>query len=335
MEPICGISPQTVREYNTRLAQLYSLYMNFTPRALDAETVETLAADCDIPAAEAFAHCLAAYFDLDAARADRLFFRHWLLPSIEEQVPTLYTEDAYFKNIKIPQHVRGKWALKEEFLAPYEPFVCRDFKVLPDGRMLPQIAFFKEKYPFPAVLENGREWMTLQPNEMVTTWPAIGKARGRVLTFGMGLGYFTYHAAEKPEVESVTVVDISDDVLALFREYILPQFPHKEKVKLVKKDAFTFAEEDMAGNFDFVFADIWHDAGDGLELYARMRRLEELSPQTEFAYWIEDSLLCQLRRIISAELDSGDGAMLRNYSEVAELLTDNSLRELAKSLQKA
>ena len=294
MEPICGISPQTVREYNTRLAQLYSLYMNFTPRALDAETVETLAADCDIPAAEAFAHCLAAYFDLDAARADRLFFRHWLLPSIEEQVPTLYTEDAYFKNIKIPAHVRGKWALKEEFLAPYEPFVCRDFKVLPDGRMLPQIAFFKEKYPFPAVLENGREWMTLQPNEMVTTWPAIGKARGRVLTFGMGLGYFTYHAVEKPEVESVTVVDISDDVLALFREYILPQFPHKEKVKLVKKDAFTFAEEDMAGNFDFAFADIWHDAGDGREPYLKMKEYEQRFPDIEFDFWLEDTIKCYL-----------------------------------------
>ena len=97
----------------------------------------------------------------------------------------------------------GEGAAAALHAAPYEPFVCRDFKVLPDGRMLPQIAFFTEKYPFPAVLENGREWMTLQPNEMVTTWPAIAKAKGRVLTFGMGLGYFTYHAAEKPEVESV------------------------------------------------------------------------------------------------------------------------------------
>ncbi len=267
MEPIYGISPETVRVFNTRLAQLYSLYMNLSPRALDAELIEPLAKDCGISRAEAFANCLAAYFDLDAAGADRLFFRHWLLPSIEEQSPTLYTDDAYFKNIKIPADVRGKWAFKEEFLAPFEPFVCRDFKVLPDGRMLPQIAFFTEKYPFPAVLENGREWMTLQPNEMVTTWPAIAKARGRVLTFGMGLGYFTYHAAQKPEVESVTVVDISGEVLDLFRTHILPQIPHKEKIHLVQKDAYAFAEEDMEGNFDFVFADIWHDAGDGREPY--------------------------------------------------------------------
>lgn len=294
MDSIYGISPNTVRVYNTRLAQLHSLYMNLSARALDAKTVEGLAKDCDIPLAEAFAHCLAAYFDLDAAGEDRLFFRHWLLPSIEEQSPALYTEDAYFKNIKIPENVRGKWALKQEFLAPYEPFVCRDFKVLPDGRMLPQIAFFKEKYPFPAVLENGREWMTLQPNEMVTTWPAIGEARGRVLTFGMGLGYFAYHAAEKPEVESVTVVDLSADVLELFRTHILPQFPNKEKIKLVQKDAYAFAEEDMAGNFDFVFADIWHDVGDGREPYLKMKQYEQSFPDIRFSFWLEDTIKCYL-----------------------------------------
>ncbi len=294
MDSIYGISPETVRVYNTRLAQLYSLYMNLCARALDAETVEGLAKDCDIPLAEAFAHCLAAYFDLDAAGEDRLFFRHWLLPSIEEQSPTLYTEDAYFKNIKIPENVRGKWALKQEFLTPYEPFVCRDFKVLPDGRMLPQIAFFTTEYPFPAVLENGREWMTLQPNEMVTTWPAIGKAKGRVLTFGMGLGYFTYHAAQSPAVESVTVVDISGEVLDLFRTHILPQFPHKEKIKLVQKDAYAFAENDMAGNFDFVFADIWHDAGDGREPYLKMKQYEKRFPDIEFDFWLEDTIKCYL-----------------------------------------
>ena len=298
MEPIFGIPPETVRVFNTRLAQLHSLYMNLSARALDAELIEPLAAECGISHAEAFANCLAAYFDLDAAGEDRLFFRHWLLPSIEEQSPSLYTSDAYFKNIKIPAHVRGKWEFREEFLAPYEPFVCRDFKVLPDGRMLPQIAFFREKYPFPAVLENGREWMTLQPNEMVTTWPAIARAKGRVLTFGMGLGYFTYHAAQKPEVESVTVVDISEDVLELFRTDILPQIPHKEKIRLVQKDAFAFAKEDMAGSFDYVFADIWHDVGDGRDLYLKMKEYEQRFPDIQFDFWLEDTIKCYLNEAL-------------------------------------
>lgn len=294
LPPIHGISPETVRKYNTRLMELYSLYLNLCPRVIGAETVEELAAECGISRTEAMAHLLAAYFELDATGRDRDFFRGWLLPSLEEQSPDPYLNDAYFKNIRIPTDVRGTWSLTEEYLAPFEPFVCRDIRTLPDGRMLPQLGFFTERYPFPAIKENGREWMTLQPNEMVTTRPAIEEARGRVLTFGMGLGYFTYHAACKDEVTSVTVVDISADALDLFRTHILPQFPHPEKVHLVQKDAFAFAREDMEGNFDFVFADIWHDAGDGREPYLRMKEYETRFPDIRFSFWLEDTIRCYL-----------------------------------------
>ena len=288
------VSPDTVRKYNSRLAELFSYYLNFMPRALDGEIVEGVAKDCDIPLAEAFAHCVAAMADMDPAGEDRTFFHYWLLPALSLQQAAAYREDAYFKNIKIPNDTRGRWQLKTESLLPFEPFVCNDFIVTPDRRMIPQIGFFTEEYPFPAVLENGREWMTLQPNEMVTTYPAINAAHGRVLTFGLGLGYFAYHAAEKPEVESVTVVDISGDVIDLFETHILPQFPHKEKVKVIKSDAFAFAEREMAGNYDFVFADIWHDAGDGRDLYLRMKELAAKHPDMEFSFWLEDTIRCYL-----------------------------------------
>ena len=288
------LPPETVRRYNSRLMDLYSLFMNLMPTAIDAESVTALARECSIPLSEAYAHYFAALMGLDAGGADRIFFQYWLLPSIREASAEDYTNDAYFQNVKIPSDIRGKWELKIEALKPFEPFVCNDIVVTPDRRMIPQIAFFKEKYPFPAVLENGREWMTLQPNEMVTTYPAIDAALGRVLTFGLGLGYFAYHASEKQNVESVTVVDISDDVIELFRTRILPQFPHKEKIRLIKCDAFEFAKTQMAGNFDFVFADIWHDAGDGRDLYLRMKKWEEMHPDIKFSFWLEDTIRCYL-----------------------------------------
>ncbi|MBQ8341848.1 MAG: hypothetical protein IJY22_05685 [Clostridia bacterium] len=294
MTPIYGIPPETVRKYNSKLMNIFSLYMNLFPTAVDGKDVTELAKDCNIPLAEAFAHYLAALMELDAGGPDRLFFQHWLLPSIRELDPAAYTGDSYFQNIKIPTDVRGKWKLKTESLKPFEAFVCNDIVVTEDRRMIPQIGFFKEEYPFPAVLENGREWMTLQPNEMVTSYPAIHAAHGRVLTFGLGLGFFAYHASEKENVESVTVVDISDDVIDLFQTHILSQFPHKEKIKLIKSDAFAFAETQMQGNFDFVFADIWHDAGDGQELYLRMKEIAAKHPEIDFTYWLEDTIKCYL-----------------------------------------
>ena len=130
--------------------------------------------------------------------------------------------------------------------------------------------------------------------EAFLTACAIHAAHGRVLTFGLGLGFFAYHASEKENVESVTVVDISDDVIDLFQTHILSQFPHKEKIKLIKSDAFAFAETQMQGNFDFVFADIWHDAGDGQELYLRMKEIAAKHPEIDFTYWLEDTIKCYL-----------------------------------------
>lgn len=289
-----GLPMETVRQYNSKLMDLFSLYMNVFPTAIDGTMVRGLAKDCDISLSDAFAHCFAAFMGLDAGKADRMFFEHWLRPAVREIDPTPFVQDAYFQNIHIPADIRGKWELKQEVLQPFEPFVCNDIIVTNDKRMIPQIGFFKKPYHFPAVLENGREWMTLQPNEMVTTWPAIKKARGRVLTYGLGLGYFAYHAAEKPEVESVTVVDISEDVIDLFQTHILPQFPHKEKIRLIKQDAFTFADTQMAGSFDFVFGDIWHDAGDGRDLYLRMKKWEQQHPDITFSFWLEDTIKCYL-----------------------------------------
>ncbi|MBE6580905.1 MAG: hypothetical protein E7650_04720 [Ruminococcaceae bacterium] len=292
----CRLPPEQIRRYNGRLIELFSLYLNLMPSAIDKEMINDLASTCQISRAEAFAQYLAAMAGLEAEGRDRSFFRYWLLPSIRELQARDYTSDAYFQSIKIPNATVGKWELKTESLRPFEAFVCNDFVVTKDGRMLPQIGFFEEEYPFPAVLENGCEWMTLQPNEMVTTTPAVKAAHGRVVTFGLGLGYFAYHAAEKPEVKCVTVVDISEDVIDLFKTHILPQFPHKEKIKLVKEDAFTFADTRLEGEFDFVFADIWHDAGDGKELYLRMKEYEKKYPDIHFTYWLEDTLRCYLDR---------------------------------------
>ena len=290
----CGLPPDTIRRYNNDLVRLFSLYLNLMPDAIDGKTVDELSKECHISRAEAYAQYLAAMAGLDTAGVDKPFFRHWLLPAIHELDPVPYTNDPYFKNIKIPHDVRGKWELKTECLRPLEAFVCNDFVVTKDRRMIPQIGFFGEEYPFPAVLENGREWMTLQPNEMVTTYPAIDAAHGRVLTFGLGLGYFAYHACLKENVESVTVVDLSENVIDLFKTHILPQFPNKEKIKLVCEDAFSFADTKMAGHFDFVFADIWHDAGDGKELYLKMKEYEAKHPDIDFTFWLEDTIKCYL-----------------------------------------
>lgn len=290
----CGLTPEAIRRGNNLIMRLFSLYLNLMPGAADKAAICRIADDCKLPTEEAYAQFLAASAGFDAAGADRTFYEWWLKPALSRLDPAPFLADPYFAVVGAAAGSHGKWKLKQEKLVPFEAFVCRDPVVTPDRRMIPQIGFFETPYAYPAMLENGREWMTLLPNETVTTAPAIEAAAGRVLTYGLGLGYFAYHAAEKPNVTSVTVVDVSPDVIDLFKNRLLPRFPHKEKITLVCDDAFHFAETKMANSFDFVFADIWHDAGDGRDLYLKMLPWRTRFPATRFAFWLEDTLRCYL-----------------------------------------
>jgi hypothetical protein len=280
---------------NYRLTQLLSRYLNLCPELITKEMVDALTEDGTLSTSEAVVALLAEILGLDfSVSEDRVLIRDYLPKTVRILDTSPYYNDPYYKNVKIRNKRVGRFELKNESYKPYRAVICDDMQLLDGYKEISPVGFFTEEFCFPAVLEDGNEWMTLAPVDMDTCKDAIGKARGKVVTFGLGLGYFAYMAARKPEVESVTVVDISEDVLDLFRTHILPQFPNKEKIRLVCKDAYAFAEEDMAGNFDFVFADIWHDAGDGREPYLKMKQYEQRFPDIRFDFWLEDTIKCYL-----------------------------------------
>ncbi|MBR7095989.1 MAG: hypothetical protein IKC73_07205 [Clostridia bacterium] len=290
-----GLEPEAIRAYNSETMRLLSLYLDLGADTVTREDVLALVSACGLSRERAYATLLASVCGLEPEGRDRVYFEEYFVPMVRECDPAPFLDDPYYKTVRIPERKSGRWELRHQSLSPCEAFVRDDLRVLPDGRLIPSLGFFMEEFPYPAVLENGREWMTLMPNETVTTLPAVTAAHGRVLTFGLGLGYFAFRASEKPEVESVTVVELSEDAAALFQENILPHFPHKEKVKLVLSDAFDFLEKMPPDAYDFAFADIWHDVGDGRPLYHRFKTYESRFPHTEFTYWIEDSILCYER----------------------------------------
>ena len=126
--------------------------------------------------------------------------------------------------------------------------------------------------------------------------PALAQVRGRVAVMGLGLGYFAFMASESPDVHAVTVIERDADVIALFERHILPQLAHRDKLRLVRADAFEFAQAGLHG-FDCAFVDLWHDVSDGAPMYLRMKALEARSPGVRFFYWIETSIRCFLRSL--------------------------------------
>lgn len=295
MERSKGI-PDKIKEDNYKLFTVLSHYLNNSPDYINEEEMYEMI-QSGVTSEYAFKLMLAAAFGLDIVDNvnDKDFFNKYFNNMVHQLDANEYQDNPYYKNIKIPTIKIGNSELKYEKYKPFEGFVCNDIIQTEEGRQIPQIGFFDTEFSFPAVLENDRIWMTITPNEIETMKEAVDQAFGNVLTFGLGLGYYAYMVSEQENVESVTVVEMNEDVIRLFNKYVLPQFQNAHKIKIIKADAFEYAEQHITpGTYDFVFTDLWHDVSDGIDMYLKMKKIENQSPSTIFTYWIEKSMLCYL-----------------------------------------
>lgn len=284
-------------QYNNILFKKLSVFINHEADFIRPEFIESLCRDCDISKEEAYCFTLAAAIDLDTEKnpRDAEIFEEYFPDMVHLLKNKDYENNPYLKSIRIPTKKLGKWELCYKTYVPYQAFVFDDPKITCDGKIIPQIGFFEKEFSYPAVLESGTEWMLITPNEINTMRAPISGAHGKVLTYGLGLGYFAYMASEKESVSSVTIVERDKNAISLFRDIILPQMPRKDKINIICDDAFYFAETRLAdSDFDFVFADIWHDPSDGVPAYKRLKATEKYLPSADFSYWIEKTLKCYI-----------------------------------------
>ncbi len=286
---------------NYRVTQLYSTYLERFPELITREAVDTLTADGAIDETSAIGALLSVAFGLDTEQnaEDRVLARDYIWPSVRILDPARYYNDPYYRTVRIPDTAIGRISFKNECYPAYRGVICDDIYADANGKEVPPLGFFREPFYFPAVLEDGNEWMTLAPVDMDTCLDAITQAHGHVVTFGLGLGYYAFMTAQKPDVTQVTVVEKNPDVIRLFSDVLLPQFPNKQKITVVQDDAFAFAEHTLPSlGADYVFVDTWRDASDGYPMYRRMKALEPLSGGCPFSYWIEGFILSRMRAFV-------------------------------------
>ena len=145
-----------------------------------------------------------------------------------------------------------------------------------------------------ALYENGLPWMTVCPSEISSMEKEMRHAHGRVLTLGLGLGYYPLTVAAREDVQSVTVVEREKDVIGLFTSHILPAFPQKDKLNIVQADALDYCASLRDGDFDYCFADIWMGQEDGAPLYLALRDILRPLKGMETEYWIEREIRAYL-----------------------------------------
>lgn len=314
-------------EENLRAGEAFARLLRLDGAAFSPREIADFARECDLPRPKAAALLYAALLGIGEDR--RMLEGYWL-PAIRCLMDKPWRESRYGRIIRFPEAEKGAWRFTRLAFAPYQMIPCGPVQWMADGREIPAVGYFEASFSYPAVLEEGREWMTVTPNEEATMAQPLATARGKIVVFGLGLGYFALLASQKPEVSSVTVIERDGAVISLFRDHLLPQFPHKEKLRIVEADAFDYAAGPMKKEkYDFAFVDLWHDAGDGLPLYLRMRRLAEELPEVDFHYWIESDLLLLLRGLMVEDFLSSSGPLGRLMPENGELPDFGRMRRLA------
>lgn len=107
--------------------------------------------------------------------------------------------------------------------------------------------------------------MSETPMEHRTNMAFVTSAFGDVLIGGLGLGMIVLAIQDREEVQSVTVLEKSPDVIAA----VAHQLPLNSKVRILEADAFTWKPD---RKFDAVYMDIWFYPDE--EAYVEMKQLK-------------------------------------------------------------
>lgn len=222
----------------------------------------------------------------------------------KENSPSLYIDsdewenNPYIKNINFSninkKHYRYENVLIEKnYLFNADSIMDDEDRELKDWLKLRALS---KDIEAPFLYQDDSEWMMAVPSEAYTNDPYALKAHGNVLTFGLGIGYFTYMALLNKNVKSVTVIEKSKEVIELFEE-IKNQFPNKDNIKIINGDAFDYFNESFINNYDYVYVDIWQSTDDGRKIIEKL--LSQYNPPLDKVdFWIEKSCLNVIRTLI-------------------------------------
>lgn len=210
--------------------------------------------------------------------------------------PEDFTKDPFIKNIKVADTRLGDFFLTNATYEKGELFQYDEPDVY-DDIVVPKLGFFTGKVDFPTIYEGVIPWMSVCPSEINSMKEDMARAHGKVLVLGLGLGYYPYIISQREDVEKITIVEFSPQIIKLFQENVFPQFNKRDKINIVEADAFRFMMDVEPGEYDFIFADIWENQFDGAIAYRKIHEHEDRLAGTEFGYWIEEEIKCYLKTL--------------------------------------
>ena len=325
---------EDINELNCNLSEMF-LYVIGDRSLINKTEVETIAKKHNLDINDLCLDKLCDVWEIDPENEENsLVFQSYIAPNVFLGDKNEFENNPYFKTIR-PKEVRTKdYQLTYDYYAPYELFSYDDISVDEGYVEHSKISYFADKFKFLALNYKDVTWMSITPNEIKTMEPAIKEAKGNIIVFGLGLGYFAFMTSIKEDVKSITIIENDINIINIFNNHLLPLFPQKDKIRIVHKDAFEVIKSDF--EYDFAFVDLWHSVEDGLDFFLKFKAQEKNHPHTKFSYWLNNSFYALLRRafitLLSEQLEGLDSSHYQEEESTFDRLV-NLFYQKTKNIQ--
>lgn len=288
----------------------------------------------DIPTAknkEEYLSHLYDFWELDPNDEDnKEIIDQYIAKHLKELDDSDFKNNKYYKIIGNCGKNEGLFHYSLEKFYPYQGFSYDDIIINHQSfyEEIYQVGYFKNEVDYLALKHKKDTWMSITPNEINTNQQYIDKCEGNVLILGLGLGYFPFMLLDNEKVKSITIVELSKEVIKLFNDNIKKYFPKDYKLTIVQGDAFKYLKTNQK-HYDSIFIDLWHDPNDGLMMYEKLKNIEiKYDKSTKFYYWLETSIIALLRRCVITLIEE----QLNCLQDDAYLKSDNYFDRLINKI---
>ncbi|MDD5010210.1 MAG: hypothetical protein PHC68_17635 [Syntrophorhabdaceae bacterium] len=150
--------------------------------------------------------------------------------------------------VTVPEGRSGDWVVQKFTVTKGDEKWERYYALLHSHRR------FVPEGTYTRLLHNGQLIMSDTPQELRDHLVMYGKAHGRILINGLGLGVILQACLQKEEVAHATVIEISEDVISLVGPHYEKMFG--DRVEIIQADAMTW-KPPKGIRYRAVWHDIW------------------------------------------------------------------------------
>ena len=148
-------------------------------------------------------------------------------------------------DIDVPDGISGDWSVRTFTVSKSDSDFTRIRAMMKGRGYVPQ-GTYKE------LRRNGTIVMSNTPDEINDGLSFVYRASGNILINGLGLGCVVKLLLNKPDVEKITIIEKSTDVISL----VAPTYVTDKRVNIICADAFDY-KPPKGEHYNIVWHDIW------------------------------------------------------------------------------